>query len=207
MSQGENVVDHFSTLQSDPLRNFKFLVNITQKVPNVGLIGTKIGFSSVSGLAVSTESITYRTGGMNTAPQQIPGLSSFTPVTLQRGVVLGTRANWDWFRQLFSVKVGQGTGRQFRTVEPNFRAAVDIYVLEHPITKFINAENNPDDARNGVGHMAPLRFRLYNAWPSSISYSDLNAGDNALFMEQMTLVHEGFDVNWATSLASDAPRF
>jgi len=42
-----------------------------------------------------------------------------------------------------------------------------------------------------------LRFRLYNAWPTSIAYSDLNAGDNALQVEQMTLVHEGLDMKWA----------
>jgi hypothetical protein len=48
-----------------------------------------------------------------------------------------------------------------------------------------------------------MRFKVYNCWPTSIAYSDLNAGDNALFVEQMTLVHEGFDVNFGTTLAAD----
>jgi phage tail-like protein len=41
-----------------------------------------------------------------------------------------------------------------------------------------------------------MRFKVYNAWPTTVAYSDLNAGDNALYVEQMTLVHEGFDLNW-----------
>jgi hypothetical protein len=39
---------------------------------------------------------------------------------------------------------------------------------------------------------------VYNAWPTALAYSDLNAGDNSLLVEQMTLVHEGFDVSWST---------
>jgi phage tail-like protein len=52
-----------------------------------------------------------------------------------------------------------------------------------------------------------MRFEVYNAWPTSVAYSDLNAGDNALFVEQMTLVHEGFDVNWAPNLTTQAADF
>lgn len=201
----EIVKSHFSNLNTDPIRNFKFLVSIQHQVPGYGVVGTQLGFTSVSGLSVSTDSIAYRTGGMNTAPQQIPGQSSFTPVTLQRGVVLGSAANWRWMSQLFSTKIGEGVGRASNTVPGGrFRAEVDIFVLEHPITAF-----TPGD-QGGASHNAPVRVRLYNAWPSSLSYSDLNAGDNALFMEQMTLVHEGFDVHWGgkqVGPGSDAPGF
>jgi phage tail-like protein len=43
-----------------------------------------------------------------------------------------------------------------------------------------------------------MRFHVYNAWPTAVAYSDLNAGDNSLFVEQMTLVHEGFDAEWSS---------
>ena len=49
-----------------------------------------------------------------------------------------------------------------------------------------------------------MRFKVFNAWPTTVAYSDLNAGDNALYVEQMTLVHEGFDINWATDLTTSA---
>lgn len=197
-----NLQSHLSRLETDPLRNFKFLVNINHRG-----IGTSFGFTSVSGLSVQTDAIAYRTGGMNTAPQQIPGQSSFTPVTLQRGVVIGSRNNWDWMRELFDVKVGGGPpgGRNAQSDNKvDFRADVEIYVLEHPITTFQAQEN----AQNGPAINSNLTVKLFNAWPSSISYSDLNAGDNALFMEQMTLVHEGFALSWSgNTLPADSPGF
>jgi phage tail-like protein len=52
-----------------------------------------------------------------------------------------------------------------------------------------------------------MRIEVYNAWPTAVAYSDLNAGDNALLVEQMTLVHEGFNINFASSLATSAPAF
>jgi phage tail-like protein len=54
-----------------------------------------------------------------------------------------------------------------------------------------------------------MRFKVYNAWPTAVAYSDLNAGDNAIFVEQMTLVHEGFDIKWASDFteAGSAPKF
>jgi phage tail-like protein len=52
-----------------------------------------------------------------------------------------------------------------------------------------------------------MRFEVYNCWPTAVAYSDLNAGDNALLVEQMTLVHEGFNVNWAANLSTDAAAF
>ena len=59
---------------------------------------------------------------------------------------------------------------------------------------------------NYKDHVA-MRFQVYNAWPTSVAYSDLNAGDNAIFVEQITLVHEGFDVNWAPNVNDDAAKF
>jgi phage tail-like protein len=51
-------------------------------------------------------------------------------------------------------------------------------------------------AEEGVKDVA-MQFKVYNAWPTAVAYSDLNAGDNSLFVEQMTLVHEGFDCSWS----------
>ena len=115
--------------------------------------------------------------------------------TLQRGVILGTKQNWDWMRNLFATVGAAGSNR---TVAQNFRCDLEIAVLSHPIPAA-----GSGDASTATDHVA-MRFRVYNAWPTSVAYSDLNAGDNALFVEQMTLVHEGFDVNWATSLTTSA---
>jgi phage tail-like protein len=194
------VINNRSTLLTDPLRNFRFLVTFQpQAGDNIGVQGltnATIGFTSVSGLSVATDSIPYREGGYNTTVHQIPGQTTFTPLTLQRGVLIGSKQNWDWMRQLFATVTA---GNTTRGVDQNFRCDLEIAVLSHPIPGSPNAN---DTTTNSQDHVA-MRFKVYNAWPTSVAYSDLNAGDNALFVEQMTLVHEGFDVNWAANY--DAP--
>jgi phage tail-like protein len=152
-----------------------------------------MGFTSVSGLAVTTDSIPYREGGYNTTVHQIPGQTSFTPLTLQRGVILGSRQNWDWMKQLFAtVQAGGstlGTGK-------NFRCDLEIAVLNHPVpSSGADVTSGTGPVSQGTDEVA-MRFKVYNAWPTTVAYSDLNAGDNALYVEQMTLVHEGFDLYW-----------
>jgi phage tail-like protein len=186
------VINNRSNLITDPLRNFRFLVTF-KALPTAGTAtktlqekSATFGFTSVSGMAVTTDSIPYREGGYNTTVHQIPGQTTFAPITLQRGVILGTNYNWDWMRNLFATVQGGGT----RKVTDNFRCDLEIRVLSHPIPGANQADDNPAD----TDHVA-MRFNVYNCWPTSVAYSDLNAGDNALFVEQMTLVHEGFDVN------------
>lgn len=177
-------------LETDPIRNFKFLVNINHRG-----IGFNLGFSSVQGLTATTEVIPYREGGFNTTVRQVPGQTSFAPVTFMRGVLLGANQDetWNWFQEIFKVNLPgearSGVGRaRGEDNKKTFRATkVRILVLEHPITRSVESK-------------APVRFELYNAWPTSISYSDLNAADNAFLVEQMTLVHEGFTVGRDVSL-------
>lgn len=196
------IINNRSTLKTDPIRNFRFLVTfIPQDSTNESLKALNsatFGFTSVSGLSVTTDSIPYREGGYNTTVHQIPGQTSFTPVTLQRGVILGTKQNWDWMRNMFATVQGGGT----RAVDKNFRCDLEIQVLSHPIP---GAQTATDTL--GAGDHVAMRFHVYNCWPTAVAYSDLNAGDNALFVEQMSLVHEGFDVNWASALTASAPSF
>ena len=183
-----------SSLASDPIRNFRFLVTFQPQDTSNTAFGTQavsLGFTSVSGLAVTTDSIPYREGGYNTTVHQIPGQTSFTPLTLSRGVILGTKQNWDWMKQLFAtVQAGGSTLASGK----NFRCDLEIQVLNHPVPTAGQAV-----AAGTTGDEVALRFKVYNAWPTTVAYSDLNSGDNALYVEQMTLVHEGFDLNWATS--------
>jgi phage tail-like protein len=200
------IINNRSSLITDPLRNFRFLVTF-KAIPTASTATTTLatksatfGFTSVSGMAVTTDSIPYREGGYNTTVHQIPGQTTFAPITLQRGVILGTNYNWDWMRNLFATVQGGGT----RSATQNFRCDLEIAVLSHPIP----GANPEDTTATQTDHVA-MRFNVYNCWPTAVAYSDLNAGDNALFVEQMTLVHEGFDINWATGLdkASEAAAF
>jgi phage tail-like protein len=198
------IINNRSTLTTDPIRNFRFLVTfIPQDSNNQGLArlnSATFGFTSVSGMAVQTDSIPYREGGYNTTVHQIPGQTSFTPITLQRGVILNTKQNWNWMRQMFATVQGGGS----RSVGTNFRCDLEIQVLSHPIP---GAQTATDTFVESSGDHVAMRFRVYNCWPTTVAYSDLNAGDNALFVEQMSLVHEGFDVNWAPNLPTSAAAF
>ena len=197
------IINNRSNLLTDPIRNFRFLVSfIPQDSNNSTLSKLKtatFGFTSVSGMAVTTDSIPYREGGYNTTVHQIPGQTTFAPIQLQRGVILGTNQNYEWMRNLFATVQGGGTTR---SANQNFRCDLEIQVLSHPIPKA-----GPEDTEAANSDHVAMRFHVYNAWPTAVAYSDLNAGDNALFVEQMTLVHEGFDVNWAADLTTNAANF
>jgi phage tail-like protein len=222
-----SIINNRSSLTTDPIRNFRFLVtfkpingsNVTNPLgtntgataPGTQPVGTSpvtnpsaanatFGFTSVSGLSVTTDSIPYREGGYNTTVHQIPGQTTFSPIQLQRGVTLGTDANWNWMKQLFQVVEGSSS----TSVAGNqFRCDVEIQVLSHPIGDAASGDTN----KSANGDHIAMRFNVYNAWITSVAYSDLNAGDNALFVEQMTLVHEGFDLKWATDLNASALPF
>lgn len=199
-------INPFSTLATDPIRNFRFLVQFNPHETNAAKSGVSydasVGFVSVAGLNVTTESIAYREGGYNTTVHQIPGQTTFTPLTFTRGIVLGKQQNQKWMKQLFAVTNGSSVSR----VGTDFRCNIDIAVLSHP---------NPAASTSATGGRATnpwdmhvsLRFRVYNAWISSLSFGDLSAGENSLMVEQMSVVHEGFDVKYASGYNSSAPKF
>lgn len=177
-----------SRVATDPFRNFKFQVRIRSGNQLGGF--AKMGFMSVSGLSITTEVIPYREGGMNTTTQKMPGQSDFAPITLGKGLAAGNGSMWAWMTKLFIVMQGEGNGAPGE----DFRYNIDIKVLDHPVT-----------SRNRLRVKA--WYRVYNAWPTSISYSDLDAGANAIIVHQMTLAHEGFDVDVAKNKTDDLTKF
>jgi phage tail-like protein len=170
-------------LSTDPLRNFKFLVTLQ---PPTGA-SIQMGFMSVSGLNMTVDVIAYREGGMNVTTQKMPGQADFSPITLSRGVAVGINQDYNWMRQLFTVM--QGTGKSGDG--NNFRYSVLLQILDHPVTT----------AQVAV----KAEFKIYNAWPTSIAWSDLDAGANQLLISQLVLAHEGFDYSLASTIGkSDA---
>lgn len=173
-------------LATDPLRNFKFLVNIQ---PPTGGAGVTMGFMSVSGLNITVDVIAYREGAYNTTTQKMPGQADFSPITLSHGIAVGQNQSIQWVQQLFTVMQGTGT----LPAGQDFRRNVDVAILDHPVT----TSSVPINAG----------FRIYNAWPTAVAYSDLDAGANQLFIEQLSLAHEGWDMVLSGSLGADAPAF
>jgi phage tail-like protein len=189
--------------RTDPLRNFKFLVNI---VPQPGLrehaehLGS-IGFAEMSGLSVTNELIAYREGGMNTHPHKMVGQSDFPPVSFSRGVFAEQPQMWRWQTFMHSWQQGVPLGSK-GLVETDgisdYRCDIIVIVYDHPYTRtgtsyldtnvVSNVNINPGNVR--------LAFKLFNAWPGVFAMNGLNAGDNGILIQQMTLHHEGFYVAW-----------
>lgn len=190
-------------LNSDPLRNFRFQVSIANPL-FPGLL--HLGFMAVSGLAVQNEIIPYREGGNNTTTRKMPGQSDFGPISFTRGMMaapvmpqgnvgsgIGTNEAYNWLTQIFSVQAGGGFGSPTQ----DFRGMANVDVLQHPIT-------NASGYAAGVDSPPPIkaRFQIFNCWPMGLSYSDLEAGGNAVIIENLTLAHEGWML-WTAS--SNAP--
>ena len=186
-----NYLNMRSSATSDPIRNFRFLA----KFYPVGsdtldtTFNLNVGFMSIQGLAMQTEAIPYREGGFNTTVHFLPGQQSFSPVTFQRGVVLGSTQSWEWFRRLYD----PGTDAEQPTGA--FRCQIEIGVLRYPV-------HGNRNIQQGATANKALTFTLMNAWPTTIAYSDLNAADNAVIVEQMTVVHEGFRPDFHADAAS-----
>lgn len=185
-----STISRFSKLATDPLRSFRFLADF--RVTSEAAFSDKIvngfrgGFTSISGLSIQTQSIGYREGGMNTTLHQVPGMTQFQPISFQRGAIYGQDEAITWMRGLFAASAGEGIALNGNT----FRCDIDIYVLDHPVAE-------PTGPGDEIGESEKkMKFTVHNAWITSVSFSDLNAGDNQLMYENMTVVHEGLSVTY-----------
>ena len=192
-----------SSIATDPLRSFRF--NATFEVTAAGdpfnkriidaagdqaalstgvSIGWQGGFTNVSGLRIDTQAIQYREGGYNTTVHQIPGMTTFQPITFTRGVMYGNDQAMTWMRGLFAAAAGTG----LNSAAGNFRVNITLTVNDHP---------NTDPA-----HDKPkMQFKIYNAWITGLNYSDLDATNGAILFETMTVTHEGLAVGFVTTSA------
>jgi phage tail-like protein len=169
-------------LETDPLRSFRFQVTIGDGNKNRF---ANIGFMSVSGLNITTDVIPYREGGYNSSPHKLPGQSDFQPVTFSRGLCVGDNQMMQWMNELFSYTQADSVGDPTN----DFRTTVQIDVMSHP-------------NKGGKG-VVQASFKLHQAWPTAIAFSDLDAGANTVIIQQMTLVHEGFEFGIAGNLVTN----
>jgi hypothetical protein len=115
--------------------------------------------------------------------------------------MLENSQNYKWMRRLFSVISSGATAG----VGADFRCDIDIAVLSHPNAKGLTVAST--SAAGGADPHVAVRFRIYNAWITNLSYSNLDAGGNSLMVEEMTVVHEGWDATYATDYTASAAQF
>lgn len=85
----------------DPYRSFNFLVEID------GI--TQAGFAECGGLDSTTEPIEYREGGENTTVRKLPGKTSYSNITLKRGLTDSDEL-WKWRKSVIDGKVVRKNG-------------------------------------------------------------------------------------------------
>jgi len=195
-----NDVSRWGSYQTDPLRNFRFQVDFLNPSSGntyfnpatiSGSTGFSGGFTSVSGLSINTQPIQYREGGYNTTMHNIPGMTSFQPIVLSRGVVYGQDQAITWMRALFAASSGDGV--EIGAGKNDYRLDLNIWVNDHPSTTSAPVAGT-------TGSNTPrMLFRVHNAWITSLNYSDLSGNDNNILFEGISLVHEGLSVEFVNS--------
>lgn len=171
-------------LRADPVRNFKFQVEMFHTDPTLASDIGKMGFMQVEGIAMNTEMVPYREGGWNTNPHKLPGMTDFAPLTMSAGVFWVKPGMWNLAKQMFSVQWGGGTISEGQ----EYRYDMAVRVLDHPVTA------GPASGSRKDGQGSVLAFAFYNCWTASVGFNNLSAMDNAVLIHQMTVHHEGFEV-------------
>lgn len=147
------------TERYDPYKSFRFEVEISGH-----MVFARAGFQSVSGLQMSTEVIEYREGGDNLTVSKSPGLTTFEPITLSRGMSEDTDM-WDWASKIFSL--------DRNSQNPKYRANM-IIKLKDRDNKVVKAWEVP------------------NCWISRYETGEFNAMNNEVMLETIEVQHEGF---------------
>jgi phage tail-like protein len=190
-----NTIDERATIISDPLRAFRFRATFQpvgkDKVFNSAITSFSGGFSSIGGLSVQTQPIGYREGGYNTTAHFVPGMTTFEPLVLTRGVLHGNDGAITWMKGLFGASSGEG----YKVTDhgkSSFRCNVTIQLMDHP-----NAVDKKNTPRMG--------FYVHNAWIASLNYQDLDATRGGIMYETMSLIHEGLSIAMLDSSGNPLP--
>lgn len=146
----------------DPYKNFKFRLKWD---------GSYVaGVSKISGLSRHTEIITHREGGDSSMSRQMPGRTSFEPITLERGVTHDL-AFEEWANKV--CRLGSGLGQEISL--QNFRKDITLEFM------------------NEAGQIA-MAYKIYRCWVSEFTaMPNLDANGNAVAIQSITLVHEGWE--------------
>jgi phage tail-like protein len=128
------------------------------------------GISQISALSRSTQVIEHREGGDLSMMRKQPGMTSYEPLTLSRGVTHDKEFE-QWANRVWNYS---GVGGSEVSLE-NFRKEVIIWL------------------RNEAGQNV-MAYKVYRAWVSQFTaLPDLDSSDSSVAIQSIQLVHEGFE--------------
>ncbi len=127
-------------------------------------IGEDISFQSVSGLDVQIEKEVLKEGGENHFEHQLPGRSTYSTLTLKRGIIKPKNSTLSkWCQHAF----------QDQIIEP---------------LKIVNVELLDPD------HAVLMQWELSHVWPISWKVGELNAERGEVLIETLELNYNYFKV-------------
>ena len=146
----------------DPYKNFKFRVKWDGRYV--------AGISRVSALKRSTEVIEHREGGDPNSRRKSPGLTTFEPITLERGLSHDPEferwANKTW-------NLGSGLGAESSLKDFRKDIMIELY--------------------NEAGQLA-VAYKVFRCWVSEFqALPDLDANGNAVAIQHLVLQNEGWE--------------
>ena len=152
----------------DPYKNFKFRIKWDNRYV--------AGISHVSALKRSTEVIEHREGGNPSTARKSPGLTTFEPITLQRGLSHDPEferwANKTW-------NLGSGPGAEMSLKDFRKDLIIEVY--------------------NEAGQLA-LAYKVFRCWVSEYqALPDLDANANAVAIQHIKLENEGWERDYEVS--------
>jgi phage tail-like protein len=134
-----------------------------------GVMTYVAGISKVSALKRTTAVVTFRDGGLPSTNLEVPGHTTFEPITLERGVTHDLEFE-AWAAKVWQVGAGLGAEVSLK----DFRKDVIL------------------DFFNEAGQLA-ISYNIYGAWPSEYqALPDLDANANAIAIQHLKLQHQGW---------------
>lgn len=126
------------------------------------------GVSKVGALKLSTEPVEHREGGDPSTVRKSPTVTKYEDITLERGLTHDLEFE-NWAKMVWNPEGDAGMSLR------NFRKDLRIELL------------------NEAGQVAKA-FKVYRAWVKDYqALPELDSNGNAIAIEMMTLVHEGWE--------------
>lgn len=154
-----------NALKYDPYRKFKFLVKWGGGTDPVA------GVSKLTGLSRAIEVVDWRTGGDSNYLAKLPGLTTYEPISLERGMSADT-AFMDWMQLVNKYQAAGGTDDESFH---EFRKTLTIEIFN-----LVNEK--------------VLEVTVTNCWPSKVVLGEWDATANELAIETLEVQHEGWKI-------------
>ncbi len=159
-----------NTLRLDPYKTYKFRIKWDTKYV--------AGVSKVSGLTRTTEVVKHREGGSPSSPRLSPGQTSYTAITLERGVTHDLEFE-KWANKVWNYADASGS-----TSEAGSGKEISLKDFRKDI--IIEVYNEADQK--------VIAYNVYRCWVSEFTALpdlDANAG-NTVAIQKIKLENEGW---------------